>query len=154
MKNIQFYLIVGVLLIIPFMYIHCKAKSESSTIEMTLFEPVCYIDSADLNGHRRSIKVLSYLVEDFKYTAIHEAKLDSMVCSTRDASWLKHDECIIQIYKKSKITNNEHIKKNRKDIDRYSMDNDFLYVYNWTVQYGFSKIYRKGKTHLKSVMCK
>jgi hypothetical protein len=154
MKNIQFYMIVGVLLTIAFMSTHCVLYNESNAIEMTPFEPVCYIDTVDYDGHRRTIKVISYLVEGFKDTAIHEAKLDSMVCSTRDTSWLKNDKCIIQIYKKSKITNNEHIKKNRKDLDRYSMDNDFLYAYDWTVQYGFSKISIKGKTHLNSVMCR
>ncbi len=48
-----------------------------------------------------------------------------------DNSLIKYSEYFILFYKMTDVTNNENIKKNPRDLIRYSQSNDFLYQYKW-----------------------
>jgi hypothetical protein len=130
----------------------CQIKSDPNKMEMILFEPVCRIDTIN-NNTINTYKIVSYLADGYYNSAAHEAKIDSFVCSIQDSTWSAYDQCIIQIYQKSKYTNNEYIAKNPRDLDRYSQDNDFLYRYVWANGIFYSKIYLKGKSHYDDLMC-
>ncbi len=98
-------------------------------------------------------KVIQYLVGGYQNTAAHEAKLDSFVCAARDSTWTDYAQCVITIYKKSKYTNNENIKKNPHHYYNYSQ-NDFIYQYRWSDEIGYTKTSEKVKIYFDRVVCK
>jgi hypothetical protein len=131
----------------------CVTNNNKDEMQISLFTPVCYIDTIQNNNQIHTYKIVSYLIEGYQNTALFEEQIDSFVCSIQDSTWLLYDECNILFYKKSKYTNNEHIQEAPRDLYRYSQDNDFLYQYRWSTKYGYSKISLKGKTHFDNVNC-
>jgi len=138
---------------IGLLYSTCISNYKPNDMEMTLFEPRCRIDTIITNNTMFRYKVIAYLVDGYQNTAAHEARLDSFVCAIRDSTWDDYTECLILIYKKSKYTNNENIKKNPRDIYEYSQDNDHIYQYYWRKRTGYTKTCVKGKEYFDTVLC-
>lgn len=132
----------------------CQPQNDPNEMKFSLFNPGCGIDTFISNNNMYIYKTNAYLITGFQNTAAHESKIDSFVCSLQDSTWGRYNECRILIYKKSKHTNNEYISKNPRDLDRYSMDNDFLYWYTWGNGIVYSKVAIKGKKYYDDVMCK
>ncbi|MBN8681057.1 MAG: hypothetical protein J0L99_00320 [Chitinophagales bacterium] len=122
-------------------------------MKFILFTPACGTHSALNNNNIYTYRTDAYLITSFQNTAAHEAKIDSFVCTIQDSTWARYTECFILIYKKSKYTNNEYTAKNPRDLDRYSMDNDFLYWYTWANGRLYSKVAIKGYKFYEDVMC-
>lgn len=131
----------------------CMVNNDPSKMKMSLFEPVCWIDTFKHDNKVNTFKIVSYLVDHYQNTAAYEHRIDSFVCTIPDSTWLVYDECNIQIYKKSKHTNNEHIKKEPRALYRYSQENDFLYQYRWMKGSYYSKISMKGKLFYQNIIC-
>lgn len=150
----QFVCIAAILFGTMLFHLGCQPKNDPNEMKFSLFNPVCGIDTV-LNNNNIYVYITSaYLITGFQNTAAHEAKIDSFVCSIQDSTWGRYSECRILIYKKSKYTNNEYISKNPRDLDRYSMDNDFLYWYTWANGIVYSKVSIKGQKHYDDLMCK
>lgn len=134
--------------------LYSSCTSNPNEMEMTLFEPLCRIDTIITNNKMYRYKVTPYLVDGYKNTAAHEAKIDSFVCEIRDSTWDEYAEYLIPIYKKSRYTNNENIKNNPHDIYDYSQENDLMYQYRWSIGRGYNKETIKGKEYYEGVMCR
>lgn len=99
-------------------------------------------------------KVISYLVDGYRNTAAHEAKLDSFICASWDSTWADYAECVIPIHKKSRHINNENIKKNPHDYYDYPDESEYVYFYRWSKGIGLTKTVRKGNLYFDGVLCK
>lgn len=132
----------------------CQPKNDPNDMVFSLFNPACWVDTLINNTETHTYKVDSYLVTGFQNTPEHEAKIDSFVCSILDSTCTLYSQYLILIYKKSKYTNNEHIKNNLRDLDRYSQENDFLYHYGWVNGIHYSKTSRKARQYYDELICK
>lgn len=152
-----FFQLIGVIAVccgITLFHSSCQPKNDPNDMKFSLFNPACWVDTLINNDETYIYKVSSYLVTDFQNTPPHEAKIDSFVCSIQDSTWALYSQYLILIYKKSKYTNNEHIKNNPRDLDRYSQENDFLYQYGWVNGAFYSKTARKAKQYSDDLICK
>ena len=138
---------------IALLYFSCTSNNDPNKMEMTLFEPKCRVDTLITNNKMYTYKVITFLVDGYKNTAAHEAKLDSFVCASWDSTWTDYAECVIPIYKKSKYTNNDNIKNNPHHYYEYSQ-NDFIYQYYWSKEIGYTKTVENGREYFDGVMCK
>ena len=134
-------------------HLECQHKNDPNEMKFILFNPVCKIDTFTNKNNIYIRKTNAYLITGFQNNAAHEAKIDSFVCSLQDSTWERYSECYILIYKESKYTNNEYISKNPRDLDRYSMDTDFLYWYTWANGIVYSKVAIKGQKFYDDIMC-
>lgn len=123
-------------------------------MEITLFEPRCGIDTLYTNNKMYTYKVIAFLLDGYRNTAAHEAKLDSFICACKDSTWINYDQCAISIFKKSKYTNNENVKRNHYIIYDYSYEHDYIGMYHWSKEIGFTKVIQKGKEYVSDVICK
>lgn len=139
------------LLISLFFFLSCQQNKE---ITFEPFYVVNFYDSIEIENKKYLKKRIAYLIENYQETLESEMKIDSFVCLNIDPLKKYLDYYSILIYKKSKITNNDHIKADPKDIDRYSQENDLLYIYDWSDGDFASKMKYNGKAFIDSLMCK
>ena len=55
-----------------------------------------------------------------------------MVKKYRDKDYMKYQDYYMILYKESKYTNEEYIKKDPRSIDRYSQEHDHRYTFSWS----------------------
>ena len=134
------------------LYPTCLPK-DKQVLEISIFEPVCRVDTIRHKDKFSTCLIISYLVNGYHSSPEHEIRLDSFVCTIQDSTWNTYDQCLIQFYKKSYYTNNENITRNPRDLDRYSQENDFLYQYRWSNGVFYSKVSMKGKPYYDKIMC-
>ena len=147
-QSVKIY--IGIALI----YASCISNDDPNKMKITIFEPQCRVDTLINNNKMSTYLVIPYLVEGYKNTAAHEVRLDSFICAKHDSTWSNYADCLFPIYKKSKYTNNENIKKHPEDIYEYSNENDFLFEYRWSKEIGYTKLFLKFKSHNDKVICK
>jgi hypothetical protein len=98
-------------------------------------------------------KFESYLISGYEDSQEFEIKLDSFACNFKDSTYTKYDQYSKIFYKKSEFTNNEHIQKNPRDIDRYSQENDLQYSYTWHKGQFIGKLHHKRAVYSKVLHC-
>ncbi|WP_439504487.1 hypothetical protein [Sediminibacterium sp.] len=83
-----------------------------------------------INASKHTINQLRYYVVD---ESVKESDRDSLIKEYVDYFKTKNFDSTLNFYflfyKESKITNLSHLKMNRKDIDRYSHENDLIWEY-------------------------
>ena len=124
---IRFFPLVGLF----FISINCTQPS-SKTISIVAFEILNYSDTMILSDKTLFNKGENYLIKNYSESIKTENYIDSFVKRNRDASLTKYDNYSIIFYKESKKTNIENITKRPRDLDRYSQDQDLLFIYRWT----------------------
>lgn len=152
----RFFQSIGVAVIyysITLFHLGCQPLNAPNEMKFSMFNPVCKVDTLINNNKAYTYKTNAYLVTGFQNTAVHEAQIDSFVCTIQDSTWERFSECHILIYKESKYTNNEYITRNPRDLDRYSQENDFLYWYIWSNGVFYSKVSMQGKPYYDEIMC-
>jgi len=97
-----------------------------------IIEPFTSQEQHVKNLYSDDIKEFFYLVEGFNYSENQIDSITSFVCSSLDSNFYKYNTFGFGFYKKSKITNNEHIKKNPKDFFRHSTEHDILLQFTFT----------------------
>jgi hypothetical protein len=133
-------------------------NNKREKFQITPFTAVNYVDSTLYEGSTKPFaKNDFYLLVGYKNHEENIAQIDSFVCckSTEIDSILKiFTNYSMYFFKKSTITNNEHIKANERDFVRHSMQFDYLYSYQWN-QNGFSGSHDKEYKHVVSELkCK
>jgi hypothetical protein len=59
--------------------------------------------------------------------------IDSCAKALAGENIIKYSNLSIIFYKRSDVTNKAHLKENPRDIDRYSQDNDMIFIYKWSM---------------------
>ena len=117
--------------IVLFLALHGCSHSQSkiSFEELTMFG---HTDTSIDLGKTRIVKARFYIIEGFRDTKEVEKKIDSFVNKNKDPNLSHYTQFTMVFYKKSSITNIEHLAAHKRDLDRYSQNNDLVYSYYWT----------------------
>lgn len=123
---IVFLLILYFLALTSYMDAFFKLKG---TFSIENFTAVFYCDTLEIN--QAIYRSDYYLVSGFYANKVDYQRIDEFVCKNLDTNVINkcHDYSMI-FYEKTKNTNNENIKQNPKDFDRFS-DYDKLCEYKW-----------------------
>ena len=57
--------------------------------------------------------------------------ISNFVKNIKDSIRGEYDQISFTFYKESNVTNENHLKENPRDLDRYSQQNDMIWMYNW-----------------------
>lgn len=91
-----------------------------------------YTDSTMDRGKQVIYKSEFYLVKNFREDKTTEALIDRFVNYKKDKQFQKYSDYKMIFYKESDQTNLKNILANRRIIDRYSQENDWIYCYKWS----------------------
>ncbi len=115
------------ILITLLIYFSCKNK-EISFIALNQFDNV---DTIYSQGHTFINKQLYYIVDNYHDGDQVVMAIDSCAKAVAGENIGKFTTYTIIFYKSSDVTNVLNLKKNPRDIDRYSQENDLLFAYKW-----------------------
>ena len=88
----------------------------------------------------------SYIMENYRDNSYCNRIVDSVAHALGNANSKKFSSYGLSFYKKSDITNVEHLVENPKDLDRYSYENDLVFSYYWSAGRFMSEDkYKNGK---------
>lgn len=96
-----------------------------------------HTDTSFANNDTMIVKGCTYIVQNYHDDAETEKVIDSFVYNRGDTNFTINTSIVLQFYKESSITNPEHLAKNKRDFDRYSLKEDMIYTYR--------QIYYKNK---------
>ncbi|MEM1321532.1 MAG: hypothetical protein AAGG75_14845, partial [Bacteroidota bacterium] len=74
-------------------------------------------------------KVEHYIVKNHQIES--ELLIDSLVCAILYESYQEFRHYDILLYKESRMTNRKKLLENDRILDRYSQQNDWIYIYRW-----------------------
>ena len=126
------------LAIVAFLY-SCK-REEVSFVMLKQYES---LDSIRTGNEIYIVKHYSVVVNNYREDDKVTASIDSFAHVLMGSKPYKYVNLSIVFYKSSDVTNVEHLKENPRDIDRYSQDNDMIYVYEWSK----GNLWRKEKIY-------
>ncbi|MEI6569627.1 MAG: hypothetical protein WCR20_23320 [Verrucomicrobiota bacterium] len=89
-----------------------------------------------------------YIVDKNISEANQDSIIKTFVLIEKKRLKVTADQIDFIFYKESNITNEVHLKKFPKDLDKYSQDNDMVWSFRWHPKYGdkmFSLKYYKGE---------
>ena len=84
-------------------------------------------------------------MKNYKDNLENEHTVDSFAYKNRAKDTDNYSSYNIEIYKSSKETSIENLKKNPKDFEYYTFINDMIYVYRWSKGTWSSKMKFKGR---------
>jgi hypothetical protein len=108
---------------------------KKENFEINSFSVVNHEDNSIAKNGLAFGKSDNYIVIGFESHEKNIAQIDSFICLKSyeiDLISKKYNNYHISIFKKSKITNNEHIQKFERDFVRYSVQNDLICTYSWS----------------------
>ncbi len=99
-----------------------------------IFESIPYLNRIDSLISKDTVitKQESFLVENFIDNSETEGLVDKFVQTHIKSNDIVTIDYLITFYKKSAKTNLENLKKNPRDLDRYSQQHDLIYQYSWS----------------------
>lgn len=103
------------------------------------------IDTIPDNGKPYYYKKDVYIVKNYSDNYQNERSVDSFSYKNRAKDLANYAEYKIVIYKYSNKTNIPNLKKNPRDFDDYTFDNDMIYIYNWSMGTWSGKMKFKGR---------
>lgn len=118
----------SVLIIAIFLIASCKEKS----LTFSKLDQFSKIDTVNSNGKVVMFKTDYYLVYNYKDNLKNERTVDSFAYKNRAKDLALYDDYLLVVYKTSDITNEDNLKKNPKDFEIYSLQNDMIYQYSWS----------------------
>jgi len=80
---------------------------------------------------------LTFLVRSQIKKSMIDSTISKFVRQNIDAFSTEFSQIGLSFYKESKITNEKNLRDNPRDLDRYSQENDLLWVYNWNKEKSF-----------------
>jgi hypothetical protein len=108
----------------------CAQQKEPMTIRPFAF--LNHIDTTiDMKGQKQLAKFEYFIANHFDYSKEATESLDQWVQKNKAADAGNFIQYTVYVYKKSSVTNEEHLKENPRDLDRYSLDNDWIYEGTW-----------------------
>ena len=115
--------------LIVFFISNQSCQSEEFSIEKSEF--ITRVIEESINNKLRIFKIEGYFVSGYSNTSEMEFKIDSFFCMNKDTMPQKYDDYVVYFYKKTKITNDEYLKKAPREYDRYSSEYDLLYKFTY-----------------------
>lgn len=116
----------NLLYIFLFIFVLSSCQKEKTLI----IEP--FTSQNELSKSNPNTESFYFLVSGYNHTQYQIDSITNFVCSSLDSSFYKYHTFGFGFYKKSKITNNEHIEKNPKDFFRHSTEHDLLLQFTFT----------------------
>ncbi len=110
------------------LYVTFSSCSSSKHLIIEEFKTVNYLSDSVWGFDKQKEFYRYYLVSNFKNNKECRDSLDKFVCSYFWSTTKSYSKNSITFYKKTKITNEEMIRKNPRNIDRNSGD-DIIYTY-------------------------
>lgn len=101
-----------------------KKEGNDKIKELKMFQKTYF-----LNGE--VCKNLVFIVDYNSSSSSIDTSISSYVKKIIDTIKGNYNQIGFSFYLRSKITNEEHLKKNPRDLDRYSQENDLLWMYTW-----------------------
>lgn len=115
MKNISF-------LIITILLISCRSVKP---LKLIFYQEIKH---EQINSEAK-VSASIYIVQNYSTSSRFEKMIDSLAYAIGNAK--QYDQYILQLYKESSKTNLINLKKNPRDLDRYSDVKDHLFDYVW-----------------------
>ena len=84
-----------------------------------------------LSDGKQCARFENFLVRNFDYSKAMAAYLDSFVSKHKAQDFARFGRYTILFYKESAWTNEQNLKKNPRDLDRYANQYDWVYEYTW-----------------------
>ncbi len=132
------YKIVIIVILLLIIVISTECKRHSSNVTFTsLLES--RIDSASVSNKIYWSKSVFYLVDKFMDNQNSDRLFNEFTCKNIDSDLNFYSDYYIYYFKKSKITNSQHLNSFPRDFDRYTLQNDLLYIYRWSYGVFISK---------------
>jgi hypothetical protein len=152
MKSFNKVLIAISSIILIFLYLKfCNSIDDEYSTKPFSIEPF-YAAKAYSYGDTSDFIEEDYLVSGYKEATLEiELKIDSFFCAKR--LYEKYGECIVIFYKKSAITNNEHISKYERDLVRYSESHDKIYEYRWKYRRLLKYLWKRENSTEHTMTC-
>ena len=132
------------LLIVSIVFIGCN-DTLNKNVFIESFYVVNYIYSLEDRGKMLTFKGDRFIIHEFKRNKLMKAYVDSFVANNKGINPRSYSQYSMIFYKYSSITNNEHIKNNPRDLDRYSQENDMVYGYFFNGDTLHIQEYKNGK---------
>ena len=147
------FFIIAVIAAIFYYYMNKK-----EVFQIIPLDVVDHTDSTILQNGSISVgKSGHYFVTGFENYEKDINKIDSFICTKSnetDSIIKKIDTYQIWFFKKSDITNNEHLKAQERDLERYSKQVDLLCIYQWYNSNFLGRHDLKYKYVLDTLTCK
>ena len=105
------------------------SQNTSSIIPLKILN---YVDTTIDRGEQIISKTDFFLVQNFQDGKLTEDYIDKFVETHKDSNLNKYAQYTIVFYKESERTTLANITANKRIIDRYSQENDWIYSYRWS----------------------
>jgi hypothetical protein len=119
----------GLILIIVFFFTSCNGQSIKKEGSEKIKELIMFQKEYSLNGE--VCKNLVFIVDNNSFSSSIDTIISNYVKKIKDTIKGDYSQIGFSFYLRSKITNEEHLKNNPRDLDRYSQENDLLWMYTW-----------------------
>ena len=136
--------------IFAFLFLCIMASCTKKPLEFEKLAQFSRIDTMSDNGRPYYYKTDVYIVKNYSDNYQNERAVDSFAYKNRAKDLAKYSTYGIVVYKYSNKTNIANLKKNPKDFDDYTFDNDMIYVYRWGEGTWTSKMKFKGRETVKA----
>jgi hypothetical protein len=136
--------------IFAFLFLCTIISCTQEPLEFEKLAQFSRIDTMSDNGRPYYYKTDVYIVKNYSDNYQNERAVDSFAYKNRTKDLAKYSTYGIVVYKYSNKTNIANLKKNPKDFDDYTFDNDMIYVYRWGEGTWTSKMKFKGRETVKA----
>jgi hypothetical protein len=106
----------------------CQTKNKLIFEKVNIFTSV---DTSYYDGKMSTFYVEHYIVSNYKDSKAVDSLIADFADKNSQNNCLMYNSYTMLFYKKSSITNKMHLENSPKDLDRYSQNNDLLYVFSW-----------------------
>ncbi|WP_291402359.1 hypothetical protein [Daejeonella sp.] len=115
--------------VILFLFLCTIVSCKQEALEFESLVQFSRIDTMSDNGKPYFYKTHVFIVQNYSDNYQNERTVDSFAYKNRAKDLTKYAEYKIVIYKHSDKTNIPNLKKNPRDFDDYTFDNDMIYIY-------------------------
>ncbi|MFN8247453.1 MAG: hypothetical protein U0T68_00730 [Ferruginibacter sp.] len=98
---------------------------------LTIVQIFPYKDSSLSLNYSKIDKIEYFIIKGYRDSDDCDAQVDIYVKSAKNTLWDKFKSYQMVFYKESNNTNESSIRNNPKVLDRYSQDNDWVFLFTW-----------------------
>jgi hypothetical protein len=141
------------ILLLSFLATNCGSKKE---VKISSFYVVNYVHTLFANSKTYYYRQDNFLVENYIENFDSFAKIKEFACQNKHKKSSTYDSYEMVFYRKSLVTNNDNIFKNRKQFDRYSLVYDYICTFTWSgksTDYQLKKTTKEEKYIIKHFNC-
>lgn len=120
--------VTALLLFNTFINVRCQ----NNAIQIVRIEALCKIDTVIEKRGTTLLKSEAFLVQNYCENSSSNKVIANFVNNIKDSSINSYGDYAISFYKESEKTTLKEIKENLKIIDRYSNQNDLIFIYHYS----------------------